>query len=342
MRSMVGYLRGWARRVLADVRIRAHQPYASLRPVPLCENWPDGGEGTGDFAPMRAWELLEQQCSAGPRCPGGPGREPTLRLILDRLTRTAGEVAVQEWPQPVERGVGAGRSWELTNVLARFGPAGEAPGLLLATHWDTRPAADEDPDAGLRGTPPVGANDGASGVAVLLELARTLRVRRPGRPVVLAFLDGEDLGEHCYGGRQLARALRRRDGRRWRTRRAVVIDMIGGAGLRCTTERHSMRSAPALWHELHAHAAALGLDRHFGGPAARITDDHVFLARAGVPSVLLIDFTYPYRHTTGDTAERCSPGSLAVIGRVLERLIHTGVGAADLDAARADAGAGER
>jgi Zn-dependent M28 family amino/carboxypeptidase len=210
----------------------------------------------------------------------------------------------------------------MTNMLARFGPGTGQPDLLLATHWDTRPYADDDPDVARRGEPPPGANDGGSGVAVLLELARSLRAERPSRAVALAFLDGEDLGEHCYGSRMLARSLRRRDGRRWRAGRAIVIDMIGGKKVRCTTERNSMDGAPELWRQVHECAARMGLDQHFHGPPGRITDDHVYLARIGMPSVLLIDFAYPYRHTVNDTVRHCSPDSLAVIGTLLHRLVH--------------------
>jgi glutaminyl-peptide cyclotransferase len=305
-------------RALRATRRRLTQPRPGLIAHPTA-----GGPPFGDaaFDPDRAWELLVRQCRSGPRCPAGEGRAPTRRLILDRLTACADEVAVQEWQQRVDRGVGSVGRYPMTNVLARFGPATEQLDLLLATHWDTRPLADEDPDAARRGEPPSGANDGGSGVAVLLELARSLRVERPPRAVGLAFLDGEDLGAHCYGSRVLARSLQRRAGRRWRARRAIVVDMIGGAGLRCTTERNSMDGAPDLWRQVHGRAAELGLEQHFHGPEKRITDDHVHLGRIGMPSVLLIDFAYPYRHTTGDTVDRCSPGSLAAIGVLLQSLV---------------------
>ena len=310
--------RGAASRALAATRIRLRQPRSRIVAQP-CHGREQPGDGTFDAG--RAWDLLARQCRWGPRSPAGAGRAPTRRLILDRLAACADEVAVQQWRQPVDRGVGAGRRYPMTNALARFGPGLGPPDLLLATHWDTRPVADEDPDVTRRGTPPPGANDGGSGVAVLLEVARALRVERPSRAVALAFLDGEDLGEHCYGGRMLAAGLRRRDGRRWRAGRAVVIDMIGGEPLRCTTERNSLDGAPDLWRRVHECAADLGLDKHFHGPARRITDDHVYLARAGLPSVLLIDFSYPYRHTGSDTVDRCSPESLAVIGTLLLRLV---------------------
>jgi hypothetical protein len=305
-------------RALARARIRMQQPRSPLMPYPSSGR-PQPGDA--EFDSGRAWELLVRQCRWGPRCPGGEGRAPTRRLILDRLAACADEVAVQQWWQWVGRGVGAGGRYPMTNVLARFGPAAGRPDLLLATHWDTRPRADDDPDVTRRDEPPPGANDGGSGVAVLLELARTLRVERPSRAVALAFLDGEDLGEHCYGSRLLAHRLRRRDGRRWRARRAIVIDMIGGPKVRCATEQNSVDGAPELWRQVHECAAEMGLEQHFHGPASRVTDDHVYLTRAGVPSVLLIDFSYPYRHTVSDSVRHCSQDSLAVIGTLLHRLV---------------------
>src|SRR5690606_3947970 len=83
----------------------------------------------------------------------------------------------------------------------------------------------------------------------------------------------------------------------------------------------SMRHAPDLWRELHTAADELGLSHHFNGPARGILDDHLMLNRAGIPAVVLIDFEYPYRHTTGDTVERCAPESLAAVGTVLLRLL---------------------
>ncbi|PRY30480.1 M28 family peptidase [Pseudosporangium ferrugineum] len=318
MPGLLRNLRGPAVRALAAARLRLRQPRTVIASVPARGEPPAGPPG---FDAGLAWELLLRQCASGPRHPGGAGRAPTRRLILDRMRACAAEVAVQDWWQPVDRGTGAGRRYPMTNVLARFGPAGHPPDLLLATHWDTRPVADADPVAARRGEPPAGANDGGSGVAVLLELARVLRAEPPPRAVALAFLDGEDLGEHCYGGRLFARSLRSPEGARWRPRRAVVIDMVGGAELRCTTDAVSVANAPGLWHEVHEHAAALGLERYFHGPRGRVTDDHVPLARAGVPSIVLIDGGYPYRHTVDDTVARCSADSLAAVGRVLEGLV---------------------
>jgi Zn-dependent M28 family amino/carboxypeptidase len=280
-----------------------------------------------DFDPARAWAILLAQCRRGPRSPGSQAHRWTRQLIVEQLGLHAEEVIEQHWPQRIRRGAGAGRTVGLTNIIGVFpgaadtGDAAPRAAVLLGTHWDTRPIADLDPDESRRREPAPGASDGASGVAVLLELARVLRAERPPATVAVAFWDGEDLGEHCYGSRVFARAVRRRSGARRRPERAVVIDMIGGRALRCSTETGSRAVAPELWAGLHACAAELGLERHFGGPPVRVTDDHVALSCAGIPSVLLIDWSYRHRHTTSDTPEQCSPDSLAAVGRVLHRYV---------------------
>lgn len=306
---------------LRTARLRWQQPRAPVRvatPPPPRVALPPGAGPAFDEA--RAWALLEAQCALGPRFPGAEGHRRCRELLLEQLGAYADEVAVQEWDQKVARGPGAGRTFRLANLFAVFhGRAGgAAPERMVSAHWDTRPVADQDPDPARRADPVPGANDGASGVAVVLELARVLAARRPARTMVLALWDGEDFGEYYYGSRIFARWAHLPEMARWRARRGVVVDMVGGRGLHCMTEDHSLRLAPEVWADVHAHAAALGLAAHFGGARVRISDDHLFLNRAGIPTVLLIDYRYPAWHTTHDTADRCAPASLGIVGRVLE------------------------
>ncbi len=286
---------------------------------------PVPGAAGAEFDEGRAWALLEAQCALGPRFPGSEGHRRMRELLLEELGAVADEVAVQGWEQRVLRGPGAGRRFALSNVFARIRGRDDAEGApaehMLSAHWDTRPVADADPDPALRALPVQGANDGASGVAVLLEVARVLAARRPRHGVVLAFWDGEDFGEYYYGSRVFARSLASADADRWRARKGVVVDMVGKPGLRCAAEDHSMRMAPGVWAELQEAAAALGVEAHFRGPRIRIADDHLFLIRGGIPTALLIDYAYPEWHTTRDVPERCSAASLGIVGRVLERWV---------------------
>jgi glutaminyl-peptide cyclotransferase len=280
--------------------------------------------GDGGFDAERAFGLLRAQCDMGPRAPGTEGHRRTQAWLVEQLAPCVDGLVLQRWRQKVGRGPGAGRTFEMTNLLAIVhgaAEAGEAPDIMLSAHWDTRPVADRDPDPARRALPVPGANDGASGVAVVLEAARALRARRPPRPVALALWDGEDLGEYYYGSRAYASAVARGTVP-WRPRRGILLDMVGKRGLRCTTEMNSVRLAPDLWEQVHACADGLGLGAHFGGPPRAITDDHVFLSRAGIPTVLLIDYAYPQWHTTADTVDQCDARSLGVAGEVVLRFIH--------------------
>ncbi|BCM94310.1 hypothetical protein IAD21_06215 [Abditibacteriota bacterium] len=315
---------------LAKTRIHLKQPSAPIRiveAIPVTETVPAIIQP--EFDEQRAYSLLCLQCERGPRFPGSEGHQWLRRLILEQLSLYADEVAVQEWQQKVDYGPGAGEKFALTNILGVFrggdsgdksvGPQGVD--LMLSTHWDTRPVADSDPDLSRRAEPVPGANDGASGVAVLLELARVLSTQRPRQTIILAFWDGEDFGEYYYGGRLFSRMIKRRKNRRWRAREGILLDMVGKHPLRCTTENHSLAFHPHLWEEVHAQAAALGLEKHFHGPPRSITDDHVFLTRGGIPTILLIDYSYRYWHTVSDTVDKCSTESLGVVGAVLQRYI---------------------
>jgi hypothetical protein len=310
---------GRALRFAREQRIRWQQP----RSAPIATVWTrtEAAAPADGFDGARAFDLLRAQCELGPRFPGSEAHGRMPEWLMERLRAGCDEVAVQRWDQRVARGPGAGRVFAMTNVFGMIRGSDSAPDepadVLLCAHWDTRPVADQDPDPSRRALPVPGANDGASGVAVLLELARVLGASRPRRSVAIGFWDGEDLGEYYYGARLFARFAGRADARRWRARRGILLDMVGKDGLRCATEFHSLRAAPALWDEIHASAAAVGAGAHFGGPRIAVNDDHLFLNRAGIPTVLLIDYAYPQWHTTQDTPERCSPASLQAVGEVL-------------------------
>jgi glutaminyl-peptide cyclotransferase len=318
-----------ARRALSRLRAGAvsarigwHRSEVRLEPLPASPA-PPGEVEPRTFDAARAWALLEAQSAFGSRAPGSEGHARTLRWLSEQLAASCDEVTAQHWRQRVARGPGKGRAFRMTNLLGRIYGREDAdgpPALMLSAHWDTRPVADQDPDPARRHLPVPGANDGASGVAVLLELARVLRLRRPARTVAIALWDGEDLGEYYYGSRLFGAVVRRPAYRRWRAREGVVVDMVGGRELRCTDEANSRRLHPALWARVHDAARALGLQAHFSGVPRAITDDHIFLSRGGIPTVLLIDYAYPHWHTTHDVAEHCEPRSLEVVGRVLERL----------------------
>jgi Zn-dependent M28 family amino/carboxypeptidase len=187
--------------------------------------------------------------------------------------------------------------------------------IIVGTHYDTRPAADFDPDPTRRNSWIDGANDGASGVAVLLELARVLDTDQLDREVWLIFFDAEDRGRlggwpFSVGARHLAEQLN------VHPQSVVIVDMVGDADQNIYFERNSTK---ALNREIWATAAELGYADFFI-PQVRhfVIDDHIpFLERA-IPAVDIIDFNYPYWHTVEDTLDKVVPESLERVGRTLE------------------------
>ena len=196
--------------------------------------------------------------------------------------------------------------------------------FVLATHFDTRPWADESSDPALHHKPVPGANDGTSGLAVILELAPRLVAALPDDiGFSIALFDGEELGRpevggYCAGSRRLVDVI---DEPRYATLRAasfgIVLDMIGDADLQLRREPYSERAHPALVDHLWRTAARGGYDSFERAELPAQLDDHVYLSRAGVPSVLLLDRDYPAWHTTEDTLERVSARSLGTVSAVV-------------------------
>ncbi len=195
------------------------------------------------------------------------------------------------------------------NILAY---KGNGPGILLGTHYDTRPISDRNPPE-LRHLPVPGANDGNSGTAVLLELARSLKAPEGSR-VWLAFFDAEDRGN--IDGWPFSVGAHSASRMNLDLRAVVVADMVGDADLKIYQEANSDRAlTESIWKVAHS----LGFSEYFV-PQVKysIIDDHLPFALQGIPSALLIDFDYPYWHTTEDTPDKISARSLEIVGTVLK------------------------
>ena len=217
----------------------------------------------------------------------------------------------------------------MTNLIATWGASGAAQGegLLFAAHWDTRPSADEEPNFADRKKPIPGANDGASGVAVLLELARLLKQSPPPVPVTLVFFDGEDYGpslERMFLGSQYF-AQHLPPGT---PRQGALLDMIGDRELVIPKEKYSIDAAPRVVEAVYKIAKRLGYEKQFpdeNGPS--IMDDHLPLIQSGLQVIDLIDFNYgpnhSWWHTHQDTPDKCSPASLKVVGDVMAEWIYS-------------------
>ena len=277
-------------------------------------------EEVPQFDGGRAFGFLKAQCDFGPRVPGTPGHRKGLRHIVEMVTPLADTVIQQSFSHSDAY---SGKLLKLTNVLARFRPT-EKNRIWIAAHWDSRPWADQDKNPKNRSKPVLGANDGASGVAVLMELAHHLANQMPKIGVDLVFLDGEDMGkagdlEHFFNGsRYLARNIPSPV-----PEYCILVDMIGDKDLQLPVEGKSAEQAPELVDQLWTEAEILGLQEFKRDIDYFVEDDHVVLYQeGGIPSVDIIDFRYGtgkvnYWHTVEDTPDKCSPGSLATVGTLL-------------------------
>ena len=270
------------------------------------------------FDEARAWRDLERIVAFGER-PSGSARNRELRAWLEQELRGLGLETVRE-PFRATTPIG---ELEFENLWADVAPpggaaaGGEPPIVVLATHFDTKRLPFRF----------VGANDGGSGTAVLLELARVLVAAERPRSVTyrLLFLDGEEAvrpwwedPDNTYGSRHHVEQLRRDGGLR-RIAACVLLDMVGDADLRLTSDSSS---TPELLELFFAAAREAGLGRHVDGTRKEVLDDHLPFLAAGIPSVDLIDLEYggpgnPVWHTEADTLERCSAASLGAAGRIV-------------------------
>lgn len=279
------------------------------------------------FDGERAFRLLKSQVDLGPRYPGSPGHDAAYRMIVSYLERYASKCETQQF----KAAVGEKKSeLLLKNVMAVFNPDANHY-ILIAAHWDTRPTADCEINIEDRSKPIPGANDGASGVAVLLETARLLHQRRPPIGVLMIFFDGEDYGQNSeamfLGSRYFARDLKRSlsfTGKSIRVRYGILLDMVGDRNLTIYRERHSVNAAPEVVDKVWQAAEELGYGKYFRQEVKYIIeDDHVPLIKAGIKCIDVIDFDYAPWHTLDDTLDKCSPTSLEIVGRVLEKVIYS-------------------
>lgn len=194
--------------------------------------------------------------------------------------------------------------------------------VYLGAHWESKRFASQDPDTALRDQPVLGANDGASGVGVLLQLMHHVQGHEVALPfnLVVAFFDGEDGFEDCHplaGSLHFVQQLPPGPESSKPTRRMLLLDMVGDADARFVREGNSMNCDPRLVDLLHDHAPAVGLAANFPNVTRSVADDHIPFIEAGIPAADLIDFGRgfpPYWHTTHDTLDKLDAGMLGRVG----------------------------
>jgi hypothetical protein len=272
------------------------------------------------FDGARAMFFLEKQCEFGPRNPGSEGHRLCRDYMVEELNKHADVVQTQTfmftYGSPAQTATGY-------NIIGRFQPQ-KRDRLLLCAHWDTRPWADEDPDPANHQKPVLGANDGASGVAVLLHMAELFAKTLPRVGIDIVFFDAEDAGSHNQNETWAlgSVAFAREYAYAFNPRYAILLDMIGDADLNIFQDAYSAQYAPALVNNIWDKAAEFGINEFIPEVGYIVYDDHVPLLRAGIKAVDVIDFDYPYWHTVEDTPDKCSAESLEKVGRVIAAIVY--------------------
>ncbi len=267
------------------------------------------------FDGKRALGYLEKVCALGTRISGSDGMAKQQQLIIEHF-RKFGEVRAQGFDvaHPVN-----GAPIRMTNLIVSFDPQAKER-VLLCCHYDTRPFPDRD-ILKPRGTF-IGANDGASGVALYMEMAQQMKTIKPRYGVDIVFFDGEELvyrqGDKYFHGSEYFATQLRDQPPAYRYVCGVLVDMIGGKKLQIHPERASLKYAPSVTKSVFATAKRLGIKEFSDRPKHDVNDDHIPLNTiAKLPTTDIIDFDYSYWHTTKDVPSSCSAESLEKVGRVL-------------------------
>jgi glutaminyl-peptide cyclotransferase len=268
----------------------------------------------------RAFGYLQAICKLGPRPAGSPANTRQREMVARHFQAMGG--AVREQPFDAVDPVSGARV-AMVNLIGSWHPE-RRERVLIGAHYDTRPFPDEEPDPSRRRLPFLGANDGASGVALLMEIAHHLNDLKSPWGIDLVLFDGEELvygpaGEYFLGSKVFARnyAEAREGEGSPEYVAALVLDMVGDRNLAIDQEPHSLELAPGLVRDVWAVARALKVPAFRNRVGRAVLDDHLPLNNAGIPAIDIIDFDYPYWHTTRDVPENCSGASLEQVGRVV-------------------------
>ncbi len=295
-------------------RVRTHEASAAMLagPAPI-----DG---------QRAYKYLKQICDLGPR-PAGSEANTKQRTMVAKHFKDAGATIIEQPFTGTDPRSNARVS--MVNLIGSWYPE-RLQRVVIGAHYDTRPFPDEERDPSRRNLPFIGANDGASGVALLMEIANHLGTLVTPWGVDLVLFDGEELvygqgqnqnGEYFLGSKEFARLYADGvDSGKLRSRYAagIVLDMVGDRDLTIDQEEQSVNLAPGLVRDVWGVAKRLKATAFRSRVGMAVLDDHLPLNNAGIPAIDIIDFDYrAYWHTSQDLPERCSGASLEQVGRVV-------------------------
>ena len=287
------------------------------------------------FNPDSAYEYVKAQCDFGPRVPGSDAHASCLAYFVDKFNCFGADTVIVQNGETV---LYDGAKMPIRNVIASFG-IGRPNRIMICAHWDSRPYADNDVNPANRCKPIIGANDGASGVGVILELARQLGNQPSAMGVDLILFDLEDWGAPDWaettlsdGGWALGSKYWARHPHKpgYQAQFGILLDMVGAQGAQFYREYFSDRYASWVVDRVWSKAADLGLNNVFvNQQGGAVTDDHVNVLRAGIPCIDIIQFQRDtesgfgdYWHTQNDDMRNIDRATLDAVGRVLMEIIY--------------------
>jgi glutaminyl-peptide cyclotransferase len=288
-----------------------------------------------DFNADSAYHYIQTQVEFGPRVPNTPEHEACAQWLSDKMDSLGADVIVQEGRVTAFDNT----TLNIKNIIAQFQPE-KSNRLLLFAHWDSRPFADHDEDPAMRNQPIDGANDGASGVGVLMEIARHLKDNPTYLGIDIIFFDAEDYGipghlniQHkpdtwCLGSQYWGQNPHKKN---YYSRYGILLDMVGAQNAQFYQERASLSMAPKIVKHIWETAGNLGYDNYFifrqGG---YITDDHIYVNKhTGIPAVNIIEFNPAsqssfgdYWHTHNDDMDIIDRNTLKAVGQTVMSVLY--------------------
>jgi len=272
----------------------------------------------GRFDGAKAFGYLEKQVAMGPRNPGSTG----WRTCQEWIVAHCDSLGVVCRKQPFDYSdFLTGDTLELVNIIASINPDVSCR-ILIAAHYDCRPRADHDPDSTKRQMPIAGANDGASGTAVLMHLIDLMSSQPPTVGVDLVFFDGEDYGPPGRDEQYLIGSTYFASHNQQKYRFGLLLDMVGDRDLKIYREYYSELHAKKINDKVWKKAVQQGLTQFIDHVKDAVIDDHLPLISGGIPTIDIIDMDYPYWHTQADTPDKCSPVSLEAVGQLVMEVIY--------------------
>jgi len=291
---------------------------------PVSTSAPDLGSGAASgsqalvkrpsFDGEKAFALLKKQCDFGPRPVGSEAHKKTRDFLMEQMRQYADKTVAQDFTY---------KGLPLTNIIGVFNPDAKKQ-ILLCAHWDTRPRADQEIDPVKKRQPILGASDGASGVAVLLELARMFKAQKPDVGIVMVLLDGEDYGYFERNeGVLLGAKYFAGNHQGYNIDYGILLDMVGDKNQDIYREENSQRFAPGTNEKFFRAARDLGYGKYLiDDVKTNVEDDHTPLNAVGIPTIDIIDFNYGPWHTLDDTPAQCSAESLKRVGETTAEVVY--------------------